>query len=67
MRGGLTYAMAAPVGSLWLEGQAGLSQMAGPYARLEGVWHPIPPLAAFGFGQITRADKQAGVGIRLSF
>lgn len=67
MRGGLDRALAAPVGALWLEGQVGVSGSAGPYARLEGVWHPVPPVGVFGFGQVTPRDRMAGLGFKVAF
>lgn len=52
---------------MYLEGQAGLSSLAGPYARVEAGWRPIDPLALVGFAQWSRAESVAGIGARLSF
>lgn len=51
-----------------MEGMLTYSQMAGTTARVEAGYHPLDPLALFGFAQWNnREGTSAGVGVRLNF
>lgn len=66
MANGLTAASALPVGRGYFQAMVGLSR-ALPFAHAELGWHPLDPLAVFGYAHVERDATHAGLGARLSW
>lgn len=67
VRDGLSRARLVPLGTAWTEIQAGWMQSVGMYGRGEMGWHPLPPVGAYVFGQVTERDKTLGAGVRVEW
>lgn len=52
------------VGHGYLEAMAGLLREAGPFARAEAGYRLTSSAALFGYGEASRQDSGAGVGVR---
>lgn len=59
--------LALPVGRGYLEAAAGVSNDAGPFARVEAGLHPLAPVGLFGFAAWSPSSSSAGVGARVAF
>lgn len=56
-----------PVGTGYLAGMVGATTQGGPWARAEAGYHPLAPVALFGFAEATREGAGGGVGVRVVF
>lgn len=56
--------MLVPVGTAWADIYGGLKRDVGPFIHAEIGAHPWQRVGVYGFGEASRVDVAAGLGVR---